>query len=176
MIQVCRFDLEETLGCLSGCLGLLSLLIHVARPADIKQTVCKACVCFLSTLTYMKLLSHRVLCVLVCLTFYETVLLSLGLGDCNIGDDGARHLAVGLQGNDRLQRLVLSGNCISDDGAGYLSGALSQNNTLRSLYLAEVGLNQLLTSKLIILGHESCYHPLLPNYTGTGPLSINEHL
>ena len=60
------------------------------------------------------------------------------MGDCNIGDDGARHIAIGVQGNDRLQRLVLSGNCIGDDGAGYLAGALSQNASLKGLYLAEV--------------------------------------
>ena len=67
-----------------------------------------------------------------------SVLTSLGLSDCTIGDDGARHLAIGLQGNDTLQRLVLSGNCISDEGAGYLASSLSQNRSLKSLYLAEV--------------------------------------
>ena len=69
---------------------------------------------------------------------FHTALQSLGLADCNIGDDGAQYLSESLQNNNTLSRLVLSGNCIGDEGVNHLAGALSQNNTLAGLFLAEV--------------------------------------
>ena len=65
-------------------------------------------------------------------------LLSLGLADNCISDEGASSLAELLRYTDTLQRLVLSGNDIHDEGGGTLVAALSQNRSLKGLYLASV--------------------------------------
>ena len=65
-------------------------------------------------------------------------LLSLGLADNRIGDEGALALADLLRQSDTLQRLVLSGNEIGDEGGSKLVASLSQNCSLKGLYLAGV--------------------------------------
>ena len=65
-------------------------------------------------------------------------LLSLGLADNRISDEGASSLADLLRQTDCLQRLVLSGNDIHDEGGSKLVAALSQNRSLKGLYLAGV--------------------------------------
>ena len=65
-------------------------------------------------------------------------LLSLGLADNCISDEGASSLTELLRYTDTLQHLVLSVNDIHDEGGGTLVAALSQNRSLKGLYLASV--------------------------------------
>ena len=74
----------------------------------------------------------------ICHIFFHPGLLSLGLADNCISDEGASSLAELLRYTDTLQRLVLSGNDIHDEGGGTLVAALSQNRSLKGLYLASV--------------------------------------
>ena len=77
---------------------------------------------------------------MVCVVIYtSTGLLSLGLADNHIRDDGAAALAQLIRATDTLEVLMLSGNEIGDDGGGILVAALSQNASLKALYLAGVG-------------------------------------
>ena len=65
-------------------------------------------------------------------------LLSLGLADNLIGDEGASSLADLLRQTGSLQRLLLSGNEVADEGGSKLVAALSQNTSLKALHLSRV--------------------------------------
>ena len=65
-------------------------------------------------------------------------LLSLGLADNCVGDEGASSLADLLRQTGYLQRLLLSGNEVADEGGSKLVAALTQNTSLKALYLARV--------------------------------------
>ena len=65
-------------------------------------------------------------------------MLSLGLADNLIGDEGAAALAELVRQSDTLESLVLSGNEIGNEGGSMLIAALAQNTSLRALYMAHV--------------------------------------
>lgn len=68
---------------------------------------------------------------------YNTTLVELSLGNNNIGDEGARHLASSLV-NDTLRMLNIENNNIGAAGVAALANALERNNTsLHSLVLSE---------------------------------------
>ena len=54
---------------------------------------------------------------------------------CNLGDDGTKALAEGLQHCSSLQALHLKGNSIGDDGAKALAEGLQHCSSLQTLYL-----------------------------------------
>lgn len=55
------------------------------------------------------------------------------LSRARLGDEGATALAVALQRNRLLRRLVVDGNHIGEFGAGMLGQALEVNSTLEEL-------------------------------------------
>lgn len=65
-------------------------------------------------------------------------LLSLGLADNRISNNGASSFAELIRQTDTLQKVTLSGNDIQDEGGSMLIAALSQNTSLQGLYLAGV--------------------------------------
>ena len=65
-------------------------------------------------------------------------LLSLGLADNRISDEGAASLAELIRYTDTLQTLTLSGNEIRDEGGTVIMASLTQNTSLQALYLAGV--------------------------------------
>lgn len=65
-------------------------------------------------------------------------LLSLGLADNRISNNGASSFAELIRQTDTLQKVTLSGNDIQDEGGSMLMAALSQNTSLQGLYLAGV--------------------------------------
>lgn len=71
-------------------------------------------------------------------SFFAADLLSLGLADNRISNEGASSFAELVRQTDTLQRITLSGNDIQDDGGSMLMAALSQNVSLQGLYLAGV--------------------------------------
>ena len=75
-------------------------------------------------------------------------LLSLGLADNRIGDEGAASLAELIRQTDTLQKVTLSGNDIHDEGGTMLMAALSQNTSLQGLYLAGVSSQSQCVKKL----------------------------
>lgn len=68
-------------------------------------------------------------------------LLSLGLADNQINNDGASSFAELIRRTDTLQKITLSGNNIEDEGGSILMASLSQNTSLRGLYLAGVSVS-----------------------------------
>jgi hypothetical protein len=56
---------------------------------------------------------------------------------CNLGDEGAGHLAVALRQNRTLEDLDLDNNCITHSGAAVLAATLPFNQTLKCLLLSE---------------------------------------
>ena len=78
-------------------------------------------------------------------------LVSLGLADNLIGNNGAAALAELVRQSDTLESLVLSGNDIGDEGGGMMIAALTQNTSLKALYMAGVSL---------ILHSDGMYTPL----------------
>jgi hypothetical protein len=80
-------------------------------------------------------------------------LLSLGLADNCVRDEGASSLADLLRQTGYLQRLLLSGNEVADEGGSKLVAALTQNTSLKALYLARVC--------LYLRCHHPCRHPFL---------------
>ncbi len=68
-------------------------------------------------------------------------LLSLGLADNRISNEGASSMAELIRQTDTLQKITLSGNDIQDEGGTMLMAALSQNTSLQGLYLAGVSSN-----------------------------------
>ena len=71
-------------------------------------------------------------------------LVSLGLADNLICNDGASALAELVRQSDTLETLVLSGNDIGDEGGGMMVAALTQNTSLKALYMAGVSVCSLL--------------------------------
>ena len=67
-------------------------------------------------------------------------LLSLGLADNCISNEGASSLAELIRQTDTLEKITLSGNDIYDEGGSMLMAALSQNTSLQGLYLAGVSI------------------------------------
>ena len=96
-------------------------------------------------------------------------LLSLGLADNCIGDEGASSLADLLRQTGTLQRLLLSGNEVADEGGSKLVAALTQNNSLKALYLAGVHLSpspSFLSLSLSLWGYVSEWCRLSAESTG----------
>ena len=77
-------------------------------------------------------------CHILSLSLSNAGLLSLGLSDNCISDEGASSLADLLRQTGSLQRLLLSGNEVGDEGGSKLVAALTQNTSLKALYLAGV--------------------------------------
>jgi hypothetical protein len=65
----------------------------------------------------------------------NSVLTTLHLGENNICDIGARALAKALESNTAIVRLHLNSNTIGDQGAAYFAGSLQVNSTLQTLIL-----------------------------------------
>ena len=74
------------------------------------------------------------------LLFSPPDLLSLGLADNCISNEGASSLAELIRQTDTLEKITLSGNDIYDEGGSMLMAALSQNTSLQGLYLAGVSI------------------------------------
>merc|ERR1711974_184443 len=60
----------------------------------------------------------------------------LDLSDCDVGDDGAGHLAAMLERNRSLSMLDVKWCSIGDAGLEQLGRALTRNRTLRELYIS----------------------------------------
>lgn len=67
-------------------------------------------------------------------------MVSLGLADNVIGDNGAAALAELVRQSDTLENLVLSGNDIGNEGGSMMVAALAQNTSLKALYMAHVSM------------------------------------
>ena len=65
-------------------------------------------------------------------------LVSLGLADNLIGDEGAGALAELVRQSDTLETIILSGNDIGNEGGSIMIAALAQNTSLKALYMAGV--------------------------------------
>ena len=84
---------------------------------------------------YVRLLYIDIIC-----TFSTTQsgLVSLGLADNLIGDEGAGALAELVRQSDTLETIILSGNDIGNEGGSIMIAALAQNTSLKALYMAGV--------------------------------------
>ena len=73
-------------------------------------------------------------------SFHSTIpgLVSLGLADNLIGDEGAGALAELVRQSDTLETIILSGNDIGNEGGSIMIAALTQNTSLKALHLAGV--------------------------------------
>ena len=66
---------------------------------------------------------------------WHTVILTLWLSGCSIGEDGARRLARAIPANSTLKKLVLTRNQLGEEGAKELVESLAHNTTIEALYL-----------------------------------------
>jgi len=72
----------------------------------------------------------------LCKSLPNATIRTLGLGDNEISNQGAQHLAAALKLNGRLRTIYLQQNGIGDRGIRFFAGALERNHFLVNLHLS----------------------------------------